>query len=46
MPGSAGMASPGVKLVQSFKSIACLRRALNMKSALTVLADKEFPQFG
>ena len=42
MPGSAGMKTPGVQHTQSFKIIACFRRALHMKGMLEVLADKGF----
>ena len=43
VPGGAGMAMAGVLLfAQSFKSITCLGRALNMKGTHAVLADKGF----
>ena len=42
VPRSAGMAMIGILLAQSFKSIACFGRALHMKGAPAVLADKGF----
>ena len=40
MPGSAGMAIPGVLITQSSKGIACFGHALYMKGVLSVLANK------
>ena len=42
MPGSAGVATPGVLIAQSFKGIACYVCALHIKGAHAVLADKVF----
>ena len=40
--GSTGMATPGVLLAQSFKSITCFGRAFHMKGMLAVMADEVF----
>ena len=43
VPGSLGMARPGdLLLVQTFKSMTPFGRALYMKGALAVMADKRF----
>ena len=41
-PGRTGMATPGLLLAQSFKSITCFGHAFHMKGALAVMADDVF----
>ena len=45
VPGSAGMATLGVLLAQSFKSIMRSGRTFHMKGALAVMADDRFYRF-
>ena len=42
VPGSVGMAMPGVLLAQSLKSITCFWRTFHMKGALAVLVNKRY----
>ena len=41
-PGSTGIVTPGVLLVQSFRSITCFGHAFYMNVALAVMADAGF----
>ena len=42
VPGSAGMATPGILLAQLFKTIMCFGWAFCMEGVLSVMADKGF----
>ena len=42
VPGSTGMATPGILPVQSFKNITCFGHAIHMKGTLEVMADGFF----
>ena len=46
VPGRAEMVTTGVLLALSYKSITCFKRALHMKGARVVLADKGYYGFG
>ena len=39
-PGSTGMATPGILLAQSFKSITCFVQAFQVKDATAIMADE------
>ena len=45
MPGSTGVATPGILITLSFMDIACFGSTLHMKGTHAVLDDKFFLAF-